>query len=154
MSLDRLKINQRSYYDLSNSAFWGWLSVESQPQNPEFIFFILYTFTHAAVWSKFTRLRIIWKNWLFRYRENLQYKKTADSVWLGLFMRTNGKCNNSQAPSTNLGSILLFIRTQYSWRTRIWKNFNTISMHREKFYWKRTSKIQKQLQSRCSNKAK
>ena len=32
----RLKINQRSYYDLSNSAFWGWLSVESQPQNPEF----------------------------------------------------------------------------------------------------------------------
>ena len=36
MSLDRLKINQRSYYGLLNSAFWGWLSVESQPQNPEF----------------------------------------------------------------------------------------------------------------------
>ena len=36
MSLDRLKINHRSYYDLLNSAFWGWLSVESQPQNPEF----------------------------------------------------------------------------------------------------------------------
>ena len=36
MSLDRLKINQKSYNDLPNSAFGGWLSVESQPQNPEF----------------------------------------------------------------------------------------------------------------------
>ena len=30
------KINQRSWYILLNSAFWGWLSVESHPQNPEF----------------------------------------------------------------------------------------------------------------------
>ena len=36
MCLDNLKINQRSYYNLPNSAFWGWLSMESQPQNPEF----------------------------------------------------------------------------------------------------------------------
>ena len=36
MSLDNLKINQRSYYNLPNLAFWGWLSMESQPQNPEF----------------------------------------------------------------------------------------------------------------------
>ena len=36
MSLDRLKINQKSYYNLPNSAFWGWLSVESHPQNPVF----------------------------------------------------------------------------------------------------------------------
>ena len=36
LSLDRLKINQRSYYDTPNSAIWGRLSVESQPQNPEF----------------------------------------------------------------------------------------------------------------------
>ena len=36
MSLDRLKANQRSFYDLPNSAFLGWLSVESQPQNPDF----------------------------------------------------------------------------------------------------------------------
>ena len=28
--------NQRSYYNLPNSAFWGWLSMESQTQNPEF----------------------------------------------------------------------------------------------------------------------
>ena len=34
----------------------------------------------------------------FRNREDLQYKKTADSVLLSLFMRTNGKCNNSHAP--------------------------------------------------------
>ena len=36
MSLDRLKINNRRYYDLPNLAFWGWLSTESQSQNPEF----------------------------------------------------------------------------------------------------------------------
>ena len=29
-------INQKSCYSLLNSAFWGWLSIESQPQNPEF----------------------------------------------------------------------------------------------------------------------
>ena len=36
MSFDRLKIHQRSYCELPNSGFWGRLSVESQPQNPEF----------------------------------------------------------------------------------------------------------------------
>ena len=36
MSLDRLIINQRSYYGLLNPAFRGWLSMESHPQNPEF----------------------------------------------------------------------------------------------------------------------
>ena len=34
----------------------------------------------------------------FKKRNNLQYKKKADSVLLSLFMRTNGKCNNSQVP--------------------------------------------------------
>ena len=37
------------------------------------------------------------KNGSFVYRENLQYKKTADSVLLSLFMRTNVKCNNHHA---------------------------------------------------------
>ena len=37
------------------------------------------------------------KNVSFRNKENLHYKITADSVLLSLFMRTNGKCNNSQA---------------------------------------------------------
>ena len=32
--LGKLKINQRSNYNLSNSGFWGWLSMESQPQDP------------------------------------------------------------------------------------------------------------------------
>ena len=36
LSLDRPNMNQRTYYNLSNSAFWGWLSMESQPQDPEF----------------------------------------------------------------------------------------------------------------------
>ena len=36
LCLDNLKTNQRSYYYPLNSAFWGWLSMESQPQNPEF----------------------------------------------------------------------------------------------------------------------
>ena len=37
-------------------------------------------------------------NGSFRNKENLQYKKTTDSVLLSLFMRTNGKCNNSHVP--------------------------------------------------------
>ena len=37
LSLEKLKIiNERCYYNLLNSAFWGWLSIESQPQNLEF----------------------------------------------------------------------------------------------------------------------
>ena len=39
MSLDRLKIKQWNYYGLLNSAFWGWLSVDSG--------IILKTYTHA-----------------------------------------------------------------------------------------------------------
>ena len=31
-----MKSNQRSYYNLRNSGFWGGLSMESPPQNPEF----------------------------------------------------------------------------------------------------------------------
>ena len=38
------------------------------------------------------------ENGSFRNRENILYTKTADSVLLSLFMRTNGKCNNSHAP--------------------------------------------------------
>ena len=33
---DKGRLNQKNYYNLQNSAFWGWLSMESQPQNPEF----------------------------------------------------------------------------------------------------------------------
>ena len=36
LSSDRLYINKKTYYNSSNSAFWGWLSMESQPQNTEF----------------------------------------------------------------------------------------------------------------------
>ena len=36
LCLDYLKTSQKCYYYLPNSAFWGWLSMESQPQNPEF----------------------------------------------------------------------------------------------------------------------
>ena len=58
--------------------------------------------------------QIIRKKVSFRNIENLQNKKTADSVLLSLFMRTNGKCNNSHAPSTGLSHILLSVRNQYS----------------------------------------
>ena len=34
--LNKLKLNQKSYYYLQISAFWGWLYVGIQPQNPEF----------------------------------------------------------------------------------------------------------------------
>ena len=33
--LEKLKLNQKSYYYLQNSAFWGRLSMESRPKNPE-----------------------------------------------------------------------------------------------------------------------
>ena len=36
LSLDKLKINQARYYYRPNSVFRGRLSMESQPQNPEF----------------------------------------------------------------------------------------------------------------------
>ena len=36
LSYSKLKLNYRSHYNLPNSAFWGWLSMERQPQNPEF----------------------------------------------------------------------------------------------------------------------
>ena len=48
--------------------------------------------------SGFMSHKLIWKNGSFRNRENLLYKKTADSVLLSLFMRINAKCNNSHAP--------------------------------------------------------
>ena len=35
--LDKLKLNQKSYYYLQNSAFWCWLSMKSQLQNPKFM---------------------------------------------------------------------------------------------------------------------
>ena len=44
-------------------------------------------------------------------------------------------------PSTDLRGILLSIRTQYFWRTRIWKNINTILMHGEKFYQLHTKRM-------------
>ena len=36
MCLDDLKIIKGNCYNFPNTAFWGWLSMESQPQNPEF----------------------------------------------------------------------------------------------------------------------
>ena len=48
------------------------------------------------------KLMLKWLNNLengsLRNIENLQYKKSADSVFLSLFMRTNGNCNNSHDP--------------------------------------------------------
>ena len=36
LSSDRLYINKKTYHNSSNWAFWGWISMESQPQNTEF----------------------------------------------------------------------------------------------------------------------
>ena len=48
LSCENLKTSQKSYYYLPNTAFWGWLSMESQPQNPEFRI-DLKTFTHGSL---------------------------------------------------------------------------------------------------------
>ena len=46
--LDDLKTYQRSYQNLPNSAFLGWLPMESQPQNSELNSgLILKSFTHV-----------------------------------------------------------------------------------------------------------
>ena len=72
-----------------------------------------------SIWFLVRQCKISGKNGLFRNIENLQHKKIADLVLLSLFMRTNGKCNNSHAPSTDFSGILLSVRTQYSRRTKI-----------------------------------
>ena len=56
------------------------------------------------------KYNVIWKNGSFRNTENLQYKKTADSVLLSMFMRPNGKCNNSHAPYHRLYSLFMNIK--------------------------------------------
>ena len=61
------------------------------------VIFLIY-FAPVFPLSHFALFLIIWKNRSFWNRENLQYKKTADSLILSLFMRTNGMCNNSHAP--------------------------------------------------------
>ena len=45
-------------------------------------------------------------------------------------------------PGTSLSGILLSIRTQYSWRTRKWKNISTISLYGDKFYQLHTAQRQ------------
>ena len=69
------------------------------------------------------------ENGSFRYRENLQFKKTAILVLVSQFMRSNGRCNNSHAPSTGLRGILFSVKMDQNM-----KNINIISMHGEKFY--------------------
>ena len=67
--------------------------------------------------SQFSVFRIFWndlENRSFRNRENLQYKKTAGWGLLSLFIKTNGKCNNSHAPITGFSGIQLSVRTQSS----------------------------------------
>ena len=59
---------------------------------------------HSPIFPKTHMLLLInfLENGSYRNRENLQYKETSDSVLLSLFMRTNGKCSNSHAPSTGV----------------------------------------------------
>ena len=49
LCFDNLNFYRRSYYNLPNSAFWGLLSMESQPQNPEF--WIIYENFHPCIWD-------------------------------------------------------------------------------------------------------
>ena len=60
--------------------------------------YLLYLARQWSVEFSEPNLNNLDKTGSFRIRENLQYKKTADSVLLSLFMRTNVKCNNYHAP--------------------------------------------------------
>ena len=55
-------------------------------------------------------------------------RKQQTQVLFSLFMRTNGKCNNSQAPSTGLSGILPSSEPQIPE-----ENINTILMHSWQF---------------------
>ena len=70
------------------------------------------------------------KNGSFRNKENLQYKKTADLVLLGLLVRTNGKCYNAHVPWHRLKRYSPNIPEGPEYE----KNINTISMHLERFH--------------------
>ena len=59
--------------------------------------------------NKYQNLTIIWKNASFRNRENLQYKKTSDSVLLSLFMRLMESATIFTPPSTGLSGILISV---------------------------------------------
>ena len=55
-------------------------------------------------------LNIIWRNESFKNRENLQEKKAADSVLLSLFMKINGKCNDSHCFFWCYIALILFLQ--------------------------------------------
>ena len=69
----------------------------------------------------------------FRNRENLQYKKTAETIWLSSLELMENVTIHTPL-STGLSSNLLSAGTRHSWRTRIWKNINTLLMQGEKLY--------------------
>ena len=73
--------------------------------------------------------KTIWRNGSFRNRENLQYKKTADSVLFSLFMRTNVKCNDSHAPPPHpphrLKRYSAFCQIQIFLKDQNMKNYHT-----------------------------
>ena len=58
--------------------------------------------------------KIIWKKTDPSEIERTYNIRKKQIRFSSLFMRYNGKCNHSHAPSTGLSSILLFIRIQYS----------------------------------------
>ena len=74
------------------------------------------------------------ENGSFCNRENLQYKKIADSLFWVCSWELMESATILMPLSTGLSSIQFHVRTQYSWKTRIWKNINTIWMYGGKFY--------------------
>ena len=99
---------------------------------------MVYRFYCMALFHSQTRSHMVSsnnrKNRSFRNRENLQYKKTADSVKLSLFMRTNRKYNDSHTPKHRLKRYSAFRQNPMFLKDHNTKKISTLSMHGKKFY--------------------
>ena len=80
------------------------------------------------------RTEIIWKTDTSEIERTYNIRKQQTQFYWVCSSELMESATILTPPSTDLSSILLSARTQYSWRTRIWKNINTILMYGEKFY--------------------
>ena len=90
-------------------------------------------------------LQIILKNGSLRNRVNLHYKKTADSILLSLFMRTNGKCNNSHDPYYWLKPYSAFRQNSIFLKDQNMKKISTLYRCKGRTFTNSTQKQRQQL---------
>ena len=83
LSFDRLYKNRKTYHYLPNSVFWGWLSMESQPQNPEF------RNNPEFEWKRWNIK--IFENFISSYNQLKKSGKVIPCTFLGIARRLRAK---------------------------------------------------------------